>query len=169
MLVLPFEVQIPEAEQDRELPKKLRRELSGILNWALEGWRRFQDRGRLEIPKKVRMATADYRGRMDALGGFLEECTTSDGFPDVVFAKDIYQSYTGWCFENGEKPLAKRTFGQRLEDKGYTRTRATGGAREYDGLALNKRGLEMQKIVKEEKKEEDGAKEAKTESPSSRR
>ena len=32
--LIPFTVQIPPAEQDPELPEKLKAELPGILNWA---------------------------------------------------------------------------------------------------------------------------------------
>lgn len=35
--LVPFEVTVPEGEQDRDLPEKLRAELPGILNWAIEG------------------------------------------------------------------------------------------------------------------------------------
>jgi putative DNA primase/helicase len=40
--LVPFTVQIPEAERDRQLPAKLTAELGGILNWAIAGclaWR----------------------------------------------------------------------------------------------------------------------------------
>ena len=40
--VIPFDVVIPPAEQDKKLPAKLRLELSGILNWALEGCLEWQ-------------------------------------------------------------------------------------------------------------------------------
>ena len=35
--LIPFNVRIPEDEQDRELPKKLEEELPGILKWAVDG------------------------------------------------------------------------------------------------------------------------------------
>src|SRR5690606_35328202 len=35
--VLPFDFQVPRSKQDKDLANKLRKELPGILNWAIEG------------------------------------------------------------------------------------------------------------------------------------
>ena len=35
--LIPFNVTIPDAEQDRQLPEKLKDEWTGILKWAVEG------------------------------------------------------------------------------------------------------------------------------------
>jgi putative DNA primase/helicase len=35
--MVPFEVVIGEAHRDKDLADKLKRELSGVLNWALQG------------------------------------------------------------------------------------------------------------------------------------
>jgi putative DNA primase/helicase len=73
--LIPFNVQIPKKEQDRELPEKLKAELPGILNWALEGCLMWQEHG-LEPPQEVQTATEEYREEMDPLGDFLAECCT---------------------------------------------------------------------------------------------
>jgi putative DNA primase/helicase len=62
--LIPFNVQIPKPEQDRDLPEKLKAELPGILNWALEGCQMWQLYG-LEPPAEVQAATQDYREEMD--------------------------------------------------------------------------------------------------------
>ena len=46
----------------------LRAEFPGILSWALQGCRDWQQHG-LPMPDKVAAATADYRSEMDALSG----------------------------------------------------------------------------------------------------
>jgi putative DNA primase/helicase len=43
--LIPFNVQIPEAERDKELPDKLKAELPGILNWAIDGCILWRDQG----------------------------------------------------------------------------------------------------------------------------
>jgi P4 family phage/plasmid primase-like protien len=43
--LVPFEVRIPDAEQDRELPAKLREELPGIMAWAVRGCLDWQRNG----------------------------------------------------------------------------------------------------------------------------
>lgn len=44
-LIIPFRKIIKEEDQDRGIKKKLFKELPGIFNFALEGWRRLEDRG----------------------------------------------------------------------------------------------------------------------------
>ena len=46
LLLVPFRVSIPESQQDRQLARKLRGELPGILNWALDGLIRLRQQGR---------------------------------------------------------------------------------------------------------------------------
>ncbi len=47
VMLVPFDVQIPEAERDQDLGKKLWEERSGILNWLVKGVARLpRDRPR---------------------------------------------------------------------------------------------------------------------------
>ncbi|MFA7541986.1 MAG: phage/plasmid primase, P4 family, partial [Lysobacterales bacterium] len=43
--LIPFAVTVPPELRDPALPEKLRAELPGILNWCLEGWRRYREQG----------------------------------------------------------------------------------------------------------------------------
>ena len=73
--LVPFEVQIPIEERDPSLKGpngKLRAELSGILNWALEGCREWQKKG-LQPPAGVVNATASYQAEMDVIGQFISD------------------------------------------------------------------------------------------------
>lgn len=44
-IIIPFLKEIGEEEQDRDIKKKLFKELSGIFNFALEGWDRLEEQG----------------------------------------------------------------------------------------------------------------------------
>jgi putative DNA primase/helicase len=59
--------------KDDDLPNKLRQELSGVLNWALQGCLAWQ-RERLNPPPKVQAATEAYRKEQDTIGQFISEC-----------------------------------------------------------------------------------------------
>ncbi len=77
--LIPFTVQIPPAEQDPELPEKLKAELSGILNWALLGLTESAQGG-LREPAAVRMATDEYRSEEHTLAAFIDEkCEVGPG------------------------------------------------------------------------------------------
>jgi P4 family phage/plasmid primase-like protien len=128
--LVPFTETIPPAEQDKNLPDKLREERAGILAWAVEGCREWRREG-LQAPDEVRQATGAYRAEMDVLGAFLRECCEL-GPEKNVAAKDLYAVYHQWCLEGGERPESKRKFGSRLTDRGgFERYRggADGGHR----------------------------------------
>lgn len=63
---IPFRVQIPDAEIDKNLPAKLRTELAGILRWIVEGAVLYHREG-LGDPPDVAAATEQYRYESDRL------------------------------------------------------------------------------------------------------
>jgi len=136
MKEIPFTVQIPPEEQDRKLSEKLRGELPGIFNWALDGCLAWQKEGRLIPPDEVMAATENYRSEMDILGQFIEDrCLTGPGFQ--VSAKELYGAYVDWSESQGERrPMSQQFFGMRIVERGFERGRQTGGAVRYKGLGL---------------------------------
>jgi putative DNA primase/helicase len=137
--LIPFTVTIPEDEQDKELPRKLLAEASGILNWALEGCLAWQREG-LEVPDEVRQATESYRAEMDVLAAFLDDRCILD--PNTrVTSKELYQAYMSWCRDCGEEPLSQRAFGRALSERGFTPAKLTGGTRGWVGIALKAPGV----------------------------
>jgi putative DNA primase/helicase len=133
--LIPFTVQIPREEQDRELPDKLKAEFPGILNWAKEGCINWKNHD-LDPPQSVQEATQTYREEMDILGNFLSECCLV--VPGAsASAKDLYEAYYKWAEDNGEKrPLSQRNFGVNLTERGFQRGRSTGGQHFWWGIGL---------------------------------
>jgi putative DNA primase/helicase len=136
VILIPFEIAIPEAEQDKKLLLKLQAELPGVLAWAVRGCLEWQDYG-LESPIEVRAATATYREEMDVLGGFLSECLV-EAPGSKITAKALYEKYTKWCEENGEKSIDPRWFGRNLSDRGYKQGPRTGQQRTWVDIDLGK-------------------------------
>jgi putative DNA primase/helicase len=129
--LVPFEVTIPEEQQDRTLPQKLSKELTGILAWAVRGCLRWQKHG-LGQPKEVSAATQEYREEMDVIGAFLKDrCIVKK--EAKVRASDLYQAYKSWCEKNGERPLTQQKLGVALADRNFRRYR-TGTARMWLGI-----------------------------------
>ena len=75
--LIPFEYKIPDEEvKDQSVIfKEFEQEFPGILNWAIEGFRKYQSEG-VEEPKVFLDAIKEYRSDSDTLGGFMEECCT---------------------------------------------------------------------------------------------
>jgi putative DNA primase/helicase len=60
---------------DRDLEGKLIGELSGIFNWALEGYRRLRQKSfRLEESQSMKLTKQDYRSEMDSVRAFASDC-----------------------------------------------------------------------------------------------
>jgi putative DNA primase/helicase len=134
--LVPFTVTIPDQAQDKTLTDKPSAEMPGILNWALEGCRLWQQEG-LMSPHAVSRATNAYREEMDALGAFLRECCVQEGGASETAAQ-LYGEYTEWCKQSSEKAITKTAFGLALKERGLT-AKVSGGARRWFGVRL--RGL----------------------------
>lgn len=131
--LVPFEVIIPEAEQDKRLVEKLKKELGGILAWAVRGALEWYKHG-LGIPAEVTAATAGYREEMDTLGAFMvDRCVLKPTAQGT--AKALYNAYKSWCEGNGERLISKRAFGLRLAERGFKRY-SDGRARSWIGIGL---------------------------------
>jgi putative DNA primase/helicase len=124
--LIPFTESIPIDQQDKQLPTKLRSELSGILAWAVEGCLAWQSDG-LDAPDEVRRATGTYRAEMDVLAAFLEDrCVVREGL--VAPATPLFKQYQLWCSDTGEDPGTQKMFGMRLSERGFVSKRITHGA-----------------------------------------
>ena len=134
--LIPFEVTIPEEQQDKELPRKLRAELPGILAWAVRGCLRWQKYG-LRQPEEIIAATEAYREEMDVIGAFLKDRCIVRKY-GVVPAGRLYAEYKDWCERTGERALTQQKLGSALGDRNFRRYR-TGAVRSWLGLELRDR------------------------------
>jgi P4 family phage/plasmid primase-like protien len=130
--LIPF-TQSFEGREDRGLIGKLTNELPGILNWALEGLRKWQESG-LSVPKAVKEATEEYRRESDSIGQWLDE-RTARNIVSKLRASEAYRNYYEWALERGERPFNQKNWGQTLIEKGHNRDRDREGMF-YMGLAL---------------------------------
>ena len=72
IMVIDFPKIITEEEMDRELEMKLAQELSGIFNWAIEGYRRLKERSfRFLEPQSVSFSKKSYREETDSVRAFV--------------------------------------------------------------------------------------------------
>lgn len=122
--LIPFTVNIPAEKVDRKLKDKLMQELDGIFLWCLEGLKRYNAEG-LSKPSAVIKAVEQYRGEMDTISKFLDECTVSAPCR-CVKARDLYNVYSRWCEENGEYKLTNTKFGMEMVKK-YERSKTKNG------------------------------------------
>lgn len=125
--LLPFDVIIPEEEQDKQLGEKLRDEAAGILAWLVEGCRQWQAGGLAE-PGTIREATAHYRSEMDSFGAFLASQCVKDPRA-FAGATELYEAYDEWCRSVNEDPLSQKAFGTKLTRAGFPADQKGPGGR----------------------------------------
>ena len=127
--VVTFDRHFSEAEQDRTLKDRLRepKELSGILNWCLDGLRLYRKEG-LRPPAAVVKATAIYRKQSDKIGEFIEDCL-EESPKSGVKAGDVYTAYQSWCRESGYGAEGKKNFFSDLQRRGLFADRGTIGGK----------------------------------------
>lgn len=131
LVLLPFERQFTDSERDPHLEEKLLAEKDGILLWMVEGSKRYSASGFIRSPR-MNMELATYRKASDLLGEFLADKTNQQPTARVE-QRVLYERYRFWCGENGICPMSKKSFTQRLTERGIKESKS-GEKRYYVGL-----------------------------------
>ncbi|MBN2413386.1 hypothetical protein JXQ31_17025 [candidate division KSB1 bacterium] len=133
---IPFNRQFTDDDRDRNLKNKLIVELSGILNWAIEGCLEWQKVG-LMVPEIIKTENRKYQKESDTLSLFFEECTLC-GKDREIGAQDLYDSYREWCKKYSIKPISIVVFGKRISSMGITKVKETYKRNTiYQGISLS--------------------------------
>jgi len=131
--LIPFTTRIEEEKQDKHLEQKLMLEGPGILNWLIEGAKRWCTEG-LKTPAIIIRATDEYRAEMDVIGNFLKErCVQKAGVS--IKARELFKCYQDWCDDHNEHAVSERFFGLRLKELGLEQKRSNDG-RYWQGIQL---------------------------------
>ena len=118
--IIPFNRHFEEHEQDKSLKAVLAdpENLSGILNWAVEGYKLYKLEG-LREPGEVLAATAQYRQDSDRFSQFadawLEEGKDEEYRPFEVSTKAAYRVYSRWCDDMNYRPDNYKNFRAAME------------------------------------------------------
>lgn len=132
LVLIPFDVQIPEEKVDKDLKYKLLREAPAILNWMAEGAYMWMQEG-LAMPEKLKEASKAYRNEMDVIEQFIEdECKRVDD--GKVKAHELYELYKKWADDNGNYKMSNKDFGKKMKEK-FEYKRITSGMF-YFGLEI---------------------------------
>lgn len=126
---------IPEADRDPFLRDKLSHELSGILNWALEGLKDFIDNG-YQLPRCESSETLmqRYRSKYDTIYSFVSECCVVDK-KAFIRKTDLEAEYNRYCNENNLSAVADRNMQDRMASHGFP-IAIKDGYKVYKGLRM---------------------------------
>jgi putative DNA primase/helicase len=126
-------------KEDHGLQARLQHEYSGILNWALIGYRRLCERRRFVQAESGLEAIRDLEELASPVKAFVEERCGRGG---QIKIDDLYRAWSLWCEDNGNEPGAKNTFGRNLlaaiPGLEKAQLRVDGGLRQrfYTGINL---------------------------------
>jgi putative DNA primase/helicase len=115
MMLLDWSVTIPKDQRDKHLKEKLMAEGPGILNWLLDGWRMWREKG-LSPPESVAAATSAWREESDRMGAFIEACCDLGEGKSIGAAK-LYKAYERWCKENAVDAASQTMFGKLFPER----------------------------------------------------
>src|SRR5271166_1992927 len=118
--VVPFDRTFAETEMDRHLfDRIIQNELSGVLNRALEGWKRLKRRQRFPRSTDMQRARHDLLAHANPLKGFIDECCEADPKGKVALEK-FYVAYRDWATRSGySMTQVKSTVKKNLLHQGY--------------------------------------------------
>ena len=138
--LIPFLKRFEEGKgADPKLPATLRKELPGVLAWAVKGCVDWNGGG-LGTAAAVERATAKYRSETDVIERFFEDvCVFGPKYS--VPKKDLFEAYEAWCIENGEGALSQNMFTRVIGERGVVKNFEEGKVR---GICMWK-GIGLQK------------------------
>jgi putative DNA primase/helicase len=138
LMLLPFEVSIPENERDPSVKARLRDPTIGgpaVLAWAVAGCLDWQEHG-LQPPPAVLAATRHWRAENDPIIDWLTERAILTPAAETPF-KDLNACYRQWAVDVGIiKPISGKKLAERLQDHGCRKGSGSGHARTYAGIGL---------------------------------
>ncbi len=126
--LVPWDIIIPDAEQDLQLKAKLVREADGILNRMVRGALQYLTSG-LPLPATIREATEAYLDENDILGKFLGLCIEkSPG--DTIGSTALHELFAAWqtwaqLLPASGKAWSPKYLATQLERKGFHKRKSS--------------------------------------------
>lgn len=135
--VVPFNVTMRDTpDDDKDLSEKLRLDADLILSWAVAGWTDYQERGGLDAPDAVRVATDKYQQDSDEVARFVaDECVTSSPVLKATTSQ-LFEAWQKWRIPEGIPEISRKAFGQSLDTHGYPVTDRSQDGRWRGGIGL---------------------------------
>ncbi len=115
LLIIPFEKIISEDKQDRHLAEKIiKTELSGILNWVLEGLSRLLEQEGFTESELIDRTLKHHSKLIDTVALFLEDEGYISDSESKIYKAKFQKSYKEYCINNGFTPLNRNEVRDKL-------------------------------------------------------
>lgn len=120
-LLVEFPNYYPPGERDPTLRDELTEPdvLSGVLNWAIDGWARLLGQGHFTNEEHEAYEKRNrWQSWGDSVEKFISEFVEHDESAPNRTTGDIYRRYAAWCRENGERPESQQKLTVALKTAG---------------------------------------------------
>ncbi len=131
-LLVEFPNHYPPSQREPDLRNRLTdpEVLSGVLNWAIDGWARLLNQNHFTGEEQYAQAKRErWQAWGDSVDKFISECIGRDPDAENVSTGDVHRVYAAWCRENGERPASQQKLTAELknEDLDYGKSVRPGG------------------------------------------
>lgn len=121
----------------------LAQELSGILNWMIEGINKLNKQKKFTITREQQSALTEYREENSSVEGFIGECLSFiDG--SSVSVRELYLEYKDYCVRDGRKfksaiafTKEMKAYGPRFGKFQYVERSSGHGSARFEGISID--------------------------------
>ncbi len=118
VILIPFNKVIPKEDRDLELGNKLKLEIEGIFNFAMQGLVRLLKQRHFTHSNMIEKATLQYKEELDVLDDFLQDNVIEklhEKGSEFITQNDLFKRVSDWCKDNNRKN--SYTSPRRVRDK----------------------------------------------------
>lgn len=133
--IIPFTKIFSGNEVMLDLKDRLKAELPGIFNWAIEGMKRVNRNNAICIPERAASVKAEYKHESNIVEVFVDEMCKRD-IDSATPRPALYAAFRKWSLENGYRLRSCAVMGQELKQLGI-HTHKSDGTVVFDGIALH--------------------------------
>ena len=150
-IIIDFPNRFDGAKCDKKIIDKLTtsEELSGMLNWALEGLKRLQQNSHFSNEKSTEETREKYESESSSVKSFATNYIEFSS-TDRIIKTMLYNEYLKYCKENSLPSVAENSFGRKLKETINIQNTKIGKKPAWAGIKLKKSVKLVEKLLKEE-------------------
>jgi P4 family phage/plasmid primase-like protien len=155
-LIVKFEKTIPEDQVNLNLANELEGELSGILNFAIEGALRLVAQKRFTYSDKINAAIQAYQSDINPVQCFVDDCGIKHNENGRITHEQLFLIYKTWCDKEGNQARNKRYLIHELDRLGFQKYKNNtdrGFRVEITEFEKEKRGNQLKAIARKSVRE----------------
>lgn len=136
ILIVAFNIIIPDELQDKRLAYKLKEERPGILRWLYEGFQTLKANNFVFVTDEaMAKVNQDFLDSQDPLRGWMSVCNLRatplyghlNDEPQEMVAASLYDSYLKYCTSRNKPSETMQGWGRSMSDKGFKKRRSAEG------------------------------------------